>query len=60
MNTALEKVSGNPHFAEQMAKILLGVRYMNQQDFTRFFVQEDAVFKALIQRLGLYLAPGTR
>ena len=60
MNTALEKASGNPQFVEQMGKILLGVRYMNQQDFTRFFAQEDAVFKALIQRLGLSLAPGAR
>lgn len=59
LSAALEKTSRNPQFLEQMGKSLLGVRYMNQQDFARFFAEQDALFKPLIQKLGLYVAPAT-
>lgn len=59
LSAALEKTSRNPQFLEQMGKILLGVRYMNQQDFARFYAEQDALFKPLIQKLGLYVAPAT-
>jgi hypothetical protein len=42
-----------------MGKNLLGVRYMNQQDFARFYAEQDFLFKSLIQQLGLYVAPAT-
>lgn len=59
LSSALEKTSRNPQFLEQMGKSLLGVRYMNQQFFARFFAEQDALFKPLIQKLGLYVAPAT-
>lgn len=57
LSTALEKTSQNPQFLEQMGKSLLGVQYMNQQDFARFYAEQDALFKPLIQKLGLYVPP---
>lgn len=59
VGAALEKVSKDPQFIEQMSRVLLGVRYMNQREFTRFFAAEDEVFRSLIQALGLYIAPAT-
>jgi putative tricarboxylic transport membrane protein len=57
LETALEKVSRNPQFVQQMDAALLGVRYMNRAEFTRFFSAQDAQFKPLIQKLGLTVAP---
>lgn len=57
LSGALEKVSRNPQFVEQMGRILLGVRYMGQPEFARFFSQEDGVLKVLIEKLGLFSAP---
>ena len=37
----------------------LGVHYLGSQDFARFFAGEDEVFKALIEKLGLHVAPKT-
>lgn len=59
VSAALEKVARNREFVEQMNKLLLGVHYLGSQNFARFFAGEDEVFKALIEKLGLHVAPGT-
>ncbi len=53
LNAALEKVARNPKFTEQMAALGLGVRYMNSREFSQFFADQDALFKPLIEKLGL-------
>jgi len=57
LNSALEKVARDTQFIEQMGALLLGVRHMNQQEFTRFFQEQDALFKPLIDKLGLAVVP---
>jgi tripartite-type tricarboxylate transporter receptor subunit TctC len=57
LETALERVARNREFVDQMATQLLGVRYMSRAEFTRFFAEQDAQFKPLIQKLGLMVAP---
>jgi tripartite-type tricarboxylate transporter receptor subunit TctC len=57
LEAGLEKVARNPQFVRQMDTALLGVRYMNRAEFTRFFGAQDAQFKPLIQKLGLMAAP---
>jgi tripartite-type tricarboxylate transporter receptor subunit TctC len=54
---AMEKVSSRREFIDQMSKQLLGVRYMNRADFARFFAEQDAQFRPLIQKLGLMVSP---
>ena len=54
---ALEKVARQREFVDQMAAQLLGVRYMNRAEFARFFAEQDAQFKPLIQKLGLAVPP---
>lgn len=57
LSGALEKTARNPKFTEQMDRMLLGVRYMNQAEFARFFAEQDVLYKELIQALGLLVAP---
>lgn len=57
LEAALDKVSRNAQFIQQMHAALLGVRYMNRAEFIRFFQAQDSQFKPLIQKLGLMLAP---
>jgi tripartite-type tricarboxylate transporter receptor subunit TctC len=57
LERALEKVSRQREFIEQAAAQLLGVRYMNRVEFARFFAEQDAQFKPLIQKLGLSVDP---
>jgi tripartite-type tricarboxylate transporter receptor subunit TctC len=57
LDKALEKVAGQREFIDQMAAQLLGVRYMGRTEFTRFFAEQDAQIKPLIQKLGLAVAP---
>ena len=57
LEAALKKIAGNREFIDQMAAQLLGVRYMNRAEFARFFAEQDAQFKPLIQKLGLMAAP---
>lgn len=57
LEAALERVARNREFVDQMATQLLGVRYMNRAEFARFFAEQDAQFKPLIQKLGLMVAP---
>jgi len=57
LNGALDKIARNPQFIEQMGALLLGVRYLNQQEFVRFFQEQDALFKPLIDKLGLAVVP---
>jgi hypothetical protein len=40
-----------------MDAALLGVRYMNRAEFSRFFGAQEAQIKPLIQNLGLMVAP---
>ena len=58
LDASLGKVARNPRFMAQMEKLLLGVRYMNRQEFANFFTDQDAQFKPLIQTLGLMVSPG--
>lgn len=57
LDAALERVARNREFVDQMAALLLGVRYMNRTEFARFFAEQDEQFKPLIQKLGLMAAP---
>jgi tripartite-type tricarboxylate transporter receptor subunit TctC len=57
LERALQKVSQRKEFVDQMASQLLGVRYMNRAEFARFFAEQDAQFKPLIQKLGLMVEP---
>jgi len=57
IETALERVARQREFVEQMATQLLGVRYMNRAEFSRFFAEQDAQFLSLIQKLGLLVSP---
>ena len=54
---ALQKVARNPQFVQAMDAQLLGVRYMNRAEFTRFFRAQDEQFRPLIEKLGLRVAP---
>lgn len=56
LNKALEKTSKNPQFVEQMSKTLLGIRYMNQSDFKKFFEAQDKMYKKIIEDLGLLVS----
>lgn len=56
LEQALEKVVAQPAFVEQMGAQLLGVRYMDRAQFARFFAEQDAQIKPLIQKLGLAVA----
>jgi len=58
LEKALEKVAARREFVDQMGAQLLGVRYMNRAEFARFFAEQDAQFKPLIQKLGLMVQPG--
>lgn len=55
VDASLQRVARNPKFLAQMEKLLLGVRYMNRQEFTTFFAEQDALMKPLIQNLGLMM-----
>jgi len=55
LERALESVSRDPAFVELMQKTLLGIRYMNRQEFSRFLASEDANTKQITQQLGLYV-----
>jgi tripartite-type tricarboxylate transporter receptor subunit TctC len=57
LERALERVSRRKEFVEQMSTQLLGVRYMNRAEFTKFFAEQDAQFKPLIEKLGLMVQP---
>jgi tripartite-type tricarboxylate transporter receptor subunit TctC len=54
---SLERVARQREFVDQMATQLLGVRYMNRAEFSRFFAEQDAQFLSLIQKLGLLVSP---
>jgi tripartite-type tricarboxylate transporter receptor subunit TctC len=57
LEAALDRVARSREFVEQMAALQLGVRYMNRSEFARFFAEQEAQFKPLIQKLGLMAAP---
>lgn len=57
LETALERVARQREFVDLMATQLLGVRYMNRAEFSRFFTEQDAQFLSLIQKLGLFVSP---
>jgi len=57
LEAGLERVSRNAQFVRQMDAALLGVRYMNRAEFSRFFGAQEAQIKPLIQNLGLMVAP---
>jgi tripartite-type tricarboxylate transporter receptor subunit TctC len=53
LDAALGRVARQREFNDQMASQLLGVRYMNRAEFARFFAEQDAQFRLLIEKLGL-------
>jgi tripartite-type tricarboxylate transporter receptor subunit TctC len=57
LEKALERLSKRKEFVEQMSTQLLRVRYMNRAEFTKFFAEQDAQFKPLIEKLGLMVQP---
>ena len=57
IEAGLDRVSRNPGFLKQMDAALLGVRFLNRAAFSRFFHDQDAQIKPLIQKLGLMVAP---
>lgn len=54
---ALEKAMNEKDLNEQMARTGLGVAYLNPRDSAGFIAHQDALYKALIQELGLMVAP---
>ena len=54
---ALEKVANDSRFLELMHKALLGVRFMNRQDFGQFLAREDDSTKQATRELGLQVSP---
>ena len=57
LESSLRRISKNSTFLARMDKLLLGVRYMGRQEFTKFFAEQDALMKPLIQNLGLMKQP---
>jgi tripartite-type tricarboxylate transporter receptor subunit TctC len=57
LERSLEKLAQRREFIDQMATQLLGVRYMSRAQFARFFAEQDAQFKPLIEKLGLMVEP---
>ena len=55
LEQALENVSEDPRFIELMQRTLLGVRYMNREEFRRFLANEDVSTKQITQQLGLHV-----
>lgn len=53
LDAALGRVARQREFNNQMAAQLLGVRYMNRAEFARFFAEQDAQFRSIIEKLGL-------
>lgn len=56
LNKALEKTSRDPEFIDQMNRTFLGVKYLNQGDFIKFFQEEDKKTKQIIKDLGLLVS----
>jgi len=55
IDASVQRISRNAKFLANMENLLLGVRYMNRQDFAGFFADQDAQFRPLIQNLGLMI-----
>jgi tripartite-type tricarboxylate transporter receptor subunit TctC len=56
LDSAMQRVSQQREFVSQMGAQLLGVRYMNHPDFTRFFAEQDALYLPIIRKLGLLVS----
>jgi tripartite-type tricarboxylate transporter receptor subunit TctC len=56
LSNAVGEVAKDPKFVELMNKSVLGIHYLNHQDFTRFLVSEDASIKAITKELGLQVS----
>ncbi len=55
--SALEKTMKEPELAEQMSAAGLGIAYLAQREAAAFLAQQDATYKALIEDLGMLVAP---
>ena len=53
LDKALAALSQKREFINQMTTQLLGVRYMNRSEFERFFADQDAQFKRIIDKLDI-------
>lgn len=57
LEAALEKTMKEKEVNDQMMKSGLGLVYLNRRDGAAFIAQQDATYKALIQELGMMVAP---
>ncbi|HYF20482.1 MAG TPA: tripartite tricarboxylate transporter substrate binding protein [Ramlibacter sp.] len=59
LDRAMEAVARRKDFNERMTQQALGVRYLGRADFAKFYVEQDAIFKRIIDRLGLNAGKGS-
>ena len=60
LDKAMATMAQRKDFVEKMNAQLLGVRYMGRAEFRNFYAQQDALFKRIIDKLGIYAAKGTQ
>lgn len=58
--SALEKVMKESELIEQMNAAGLGIAYLGQRDTATYLAQQDAIYKALIEDLGMLVAPQSK
>ncbi|CAN5541469.1 tripartite tricarboxylate transporter substrate binding protein [soil metagenome] len=52
-DAAMAKVAAKREFIEQMTTQLLGIRYLDRTEFTKFFAAQDVQYKQVIDKLEL-------
>lgn len=57
LEAALDKTMNEKEVNDQMIKSGLGLVYLNRRDGAAFIAQQDATYKALIEELGMMVAP---
>lgn len=57
LETAIEKTMSEKDVKDKMEAFGLGWIYLGRKDGATFLVQQDAIFRALIQELGMMVAP---
>lgn len=57
IEAALERTMREPELVQQMADLSLGIAYMNQKGTAAFLAQQDALYRQLIDDLGMRVAP---
>lgn len=57
LERAVEKTMREPELIKQMADSSLGHAYLNQKDTAAFLAQQDAIYRKIIDDVGLRVAP---